>query len=104
MRPVEILVAGDGIQYSSQGDSHAIFWGVEGSSGSPVYLNDGNVANADAPVRLGQDQDQVLAPRDPAGSNFRYRHSVGVNGMFVDGHVSRSPKGKVHDRNLYINY
>jgi prepilin-type N-terminal cleavage/methylation domain-containing protein/prepilin-type processing-associated H-X9-DG protein len=103
-RPVEILVVGDAIQYTAQGDSHAIFWGVNGSAGTPIDLNDGNVSNGSSPIPVGPDEDKVLATADPLGSNFRYRHGLGVNGLFADGHVTRIGKGKVLDRNLYINY
>ena len=103
-RPAEVLIASDAIQYSPQGDSHAILWGVNGSSGSPVYWNNGNVSQGNYPIGLGSDQDETYATTDPAGSNFRYRHSLGINGMFADGHVVRIGKGKVLDRNLYINY
>jgi prepilin-type N-terminal cleavage/methylation domain-containing protein/prepilin-type processing-associated H-X9-DG protein len=103
-RPAEVLMTGDAIQYAKEGNSHAILWGILGSSGTAIYWNDGNPNNADAPVLLGTDRDGVYDVNDPSGANFRYRHSGGINAVFADGHVERIAKGCVKDRNLYTNY
>jgi len=101
----EIILAADAIQYTSDGNSHAIFWGINGSSGSAVSWNNGSSANADQPIPIGPDADAVLAVTDPNGSNLRYRHGkTGVNSLFIDTHVDRIRKGRVLDRNLYTDY
>ena len=104
MRASEIIVAADAIQYSSDGSSHALFWGVQGSSGSAIYWNDGNPQNGGAPIPVGPDRDVVLDANDPSGSHFRYRHSGKVNSLFGDGHVEGIAKGQVRDRNVYSRY
>jgi len=105
LRPGDVILAADAIQYTADGNSHAIFWGVVGSGGTPIYWNNGNPANAASPIPIGADRDQVLATADPAGSNFRYRHSGdSVNASFLDGHADRMRKGKILDLNLYTNY
>lgn len=101
----DIIIAADAIQYTADGNSQAILWGVQGSSGSFIYLDDGNPANAGSPIQSGPDTDKVLADTDPAGSNFRFRH--GQNGammLFGDGHASRIKKGQILDRNVYTDY
>jgi prepilin-type N-terminal cleavage/methylation domain-containing protein/prepilin-type processing-associated H-X9-DG protein len=103
-RPTEVLITADAIQYTREGNSHAILWGVTGSSGSAIYWNDGNPNNAGSPVPLGTDRDEVYDVTDPSGSNFRYRHSGGINAVFADVHVERFAKGRVVDKNLYTNY
>ena len=104
-RPADTVVMGDGIQYTPDGDSHAIFWGVKGSSDREIYWNDGVEANGNSPIREGADLDAVLDPIDPTGSNFRYRHGGGqVNLLFADAHAERITKGKVRDRHVYTNY
>jgi len=104
-RVAEIILVADAIQYTSDGSSQAIFWGVSGSSGSPIYLDNGNPSNADQPIPAGPDQDQTLAATDPNGSNFRYRHSSkSINALFADGHAGSFIKGQILDRNVYINY
>lgn len=104
-RITEIIMVSDAIQYTSDGNSHAIFWGVDGSSGSPVSLNNGSMANAGQPIPIGPDVDQVLSVSDPNGSNFRYRHGrTGVYSVFADAHADRIKKGQVLDRNLYTDY
>src|SRR5688500_6451923 len=40
-RPSEIYIAADAIQYTPDGDAHAIMWGVQGSNGREIYWNDG---------------------------------------------------------------
>lgn len=104
-RPVDTIIVADAIQYDADGNSHAIFWGVVGSGGSPIYWNDGKPATADAPIPVGADTDGTLGMNDPAGSNFRYRHAGdAINALMADGHVERLAKGKVRDRHLYTNY
>jgi prepilin-type N-terminal cleavage/methylation domain-containing protein/prepilin-type processing-associated H-X9-DG protein len=105
VRVSEVIIAGDSIQYSADGDSHAILWGVQGSRGKEIYWNDGDERNAGDSIREGGDTDGPLDPIDAAGANFRYRHGgEQVNAIFADGHVERIAKGKVRDRNVYTNY
>jgi len=104
-RAADIILAADSIQYAADGNSHAIFWGVAGSGGTPIYWNNGNPANSGLPIGIGPDKDQTLPTADPAGSNVRYRHSGGsVNASFADGHAERIRKGRILDQNLYTNY
>lgn len=103
-RPVDVIVVADAIQYAPDGSSHAIFWGVLGSSGSAIYWDDGSAANAGSPIPVGLDADQTLDPSDPAGANFRYRHAKRVNALCVDGHAESMAKGRVCDRNVYTGY
>ena len=104
-RASDVILVADSIQYAADGSSHALLWGVVGSAGSPVYWNDGNPANAQSPIPIGADRDQSLATADPAGANFRYRHSAdSAQALFADGHAERLRKGKVRDGNLYTNY
>jgi prepilin-type N-terminal cleavage/methylation domain-containing protein/prepilin-type processing-associated H-X9-DG protein len=105
LRTADVLLAADSIQYTADGNSHAILWGVTGSSGAPIFWNNGNSANAGSPIPLGLDRDQVFATADQNGSNFRYRHGENsVNASFLDGHGERIRKGKIVDLNLYTNY
>jgi prepilin-type processing-associated H-X9-DG protein/prepilin-type N-terminal cleavage/methylation domain-containing protein len=104
-RSSEVITVADAIQYSGDGSSHAILWGVLGSSGSAVYWNDGNPATANAPIPVGTDDDHDYGTSDPAGSNFRYRHGGrSANALFADGHAASLVKGQVRDRNMYTNY
>ncbi|MGZ8899499.1 MAG: DUF1559 family PulG-like putative transporter, partial [Limisphaerales bacterium] len=104
-RPTETIVAADGIQYTVDGDSHAMFWGVEGSRGKEIYWNDGLEQHAGASIREGVDVDGPVDPTDPTGANLRYRHGGGgANALFADAHVERLGKGKVRDRHVYTNY
>lgn len=103
-RVSDVLVAADGIQYAADGSSHAIFWGVVGSSGSAIYWNDGTQATADAPIPVGVDRDGIYEAADAAGANLRYRHNERVNGLFLDGHVEGLARGRVRDRNIYTRY
>jgi prepilin-type N-terminal cleavage/methylation domain-containing protein/prepilin-type processing-associated H-X9-DG protein len=103
-RASDVIVVADGIQYATDGSSHAILWGALGSSGSAIYWNDGSAANASNPISIGPDADRILDPTDPAGSNFRYRHTGRVGCSFVDGHVESISKGRVRDQNVYSNY
>jgi prepilin-type N-terminal cleavage/methylation domain-containing protein/prepilin-type processing-associated H-X9-DG protein len=100
----EVIFATDGIQYAADGSSHAIFWGVQGSSGSAIYWNDGNPANSSAPIPVGPDKDGVFALTDLAGANLRYRHAEKVNALFGDNHVEGVARGQVRDRNIYTCY
>ncbi len=103
-RTSEVIVTGDAIQYTRDGNSHAILWGVTGSNGSFIYWNDGSMATADTAIPVGTDRDEVYDVQDPQGANFRYRHSGGENSVFADGHVERIGKGRVRDRNVYTDY
>jgi prepilin-type N-terminal cleavage/methylation domain-containing protein/prepilin-type processing-associated H-X9-DG protein len=104
-RPMDTIIVADAIQYSVEGDSHAIYWGVKGSAGSAIYWNDGKEKHGDRPIDPGQDLDQAFETSDPAGSNFRYRHgNKEITALFVDTHAARINKSKVRDRNLYTNY
>lgn len=104
-RLADIIFAADAIQYTVDGSSQAIFWGVQGSSGSFIYWNDGNSANNGSPIQVGADTDKVLADTDPSGSNFRFRHGGNcAMTLFGDGHVSRIKKGQILDGNVYTDY
>lgn len=103
-RPSETLVVADSIQYAVDGNSHAIFWGVRGSSGREIYWNDGTEQTGNNPIPLGEDLDREFNTIDPDGANFRYRHNKQVNALFADGHAEKLAKGKVKDRYLYTNY
>jgi prepilin-type N-terminal cleavage/methylation domain-containing protein/prepilin-type processing-associated H-X9-DG protein len=103
-RTSETIVAADSIQYASDGSSHAISWGTQGSSGAFVYWNDGDPANAEKPIQVGPDSDTLYNVMDPAGANFRYRHSERLNGLVADGHVESIAKGKMRDKHVYTNY
>jgi prepilin-type N-terminal cleavage/methylation domain-containing protein/prepilin-type processing-associated H-X9-DG protein len=101
----ETIIAADAIQYTSDGNSHAIFWGVQDSAGTMISLDNGNPANADAPIMSGQDADKVYNVTDSNGSNIRYRHgNTGANVLFADFHAERIKKGEVLNRNFYKNY
>jgi prepilin-type N-terminal cleavage/methylation domain-containing protein/prepilin-type processing-associated H-X9-DG protein len=104
-RPSESMVIADGIQYAPDGNSHAMFWGALGSSGTAIYWNDGLESNAGAVAPIGPDQDKAYDVNDPNGANLRYRHGTKqINGWFADGHAENMTKGKIRDRNLYTNY
>lgn len=104
-RPAEIAVVTDAIQYTPEGASHAILWGVEGSKASPIYWNDGDPANSRKAIGLGTDEDKTYDTTDPNGSNIRYRHgNRSATLLFTDGHVNRVSKGEVRDGHLYTNY
>ena len=103
-RTAEVVVVADGIQYANDGSSHAMFWGMVGSSGSSIYWNDGNPSNGGAAIQIGPDKDGVLDPTDSAGANLRYRHSEKVNTLFADDHVESLARGKARDRNVYTRY
>lgn len=104
MRPSEIIVVADTIQYAADGSSHAIFWGVSGSSGAFTYWNDGSPEDAEKAIPVGEDKDQVYGVMDAPGANFRYRHSVRVNTLMIDGHAEAIAKGQVRDKHVYTNY
>lgn len=104
-RPTETIIVADGSQYSPDGDSHAIFWGVQGSRGKEIYWNDGSEEHAGAAIKVGSDSDGPMEASDPSGANFRYRHGgEQINALFGDGHAEKMGKGKVRDRNVYTNY
>jgi prepilin-type N-terminal cleavage/methylation domain-containing protein/prepilin-type processing-associated H-X9-DG protein len=103
-RPSEVIVVADSVQYAEDGSSHAIFWGVEGSNKSFIYWNNGSLETAENPIPVGADKDDVFNVMDPAGSNFRYRHSLRINALMADAHVESIAKGKVRDKHVYTVY
>jgi prepilin-type N-terminal cleavage/methylation domain-containing protein/prepilin-type processing-associated H-X9-DG protein len=104
-RPADTLVIADSIQYTEDGNSHAILWGVLGSNGTAVYWNDGIEANMNNTVPVGLDEDRVMDVANPEGANFRFRHGLKhLNAWFADGHADHISKGRIKDRNLYTNY
>ena len=104
-RPTEIYLVGDAIQYTPDGDAHAIMWGIQGNSGKEIYWNDGDPSRAEATIRMGSDAEGPVDQMDRLGADFRYRHGGGaVNLLFADGHVERIGKGKVRDKHVYTNY
>ena len=103
-RAADVIVVGDAIQHTASGASHAILWGVQGSSGAFIYWNDGSPGDASRPISVGRDKDEAWGENEPAGANFRYRHTKSINALFLDGHASRIAKGQVKDENLYTNY
>jgi len=103
-RHSETIVVADTIQYASDGSSHAIFWGMLGSSGSFIYWNNGAAADADKPIPVGEDHDQVYGTMDAPGANLRYRHSIRANTLMADAHAESIGKGKVRDKHVYTNY
>lgn len=104
LRPSETLVVADGIQYSAEGSSHAIFWGVTTGAGTAIYWNTGNPANAGLPLAVGEDRDGLLAVMDPAGANLRYRHAERVNTLLGDGHTESFARGRILERHVYTCY
>jgi prepilin-type processing-associated H-X9-DG protein len=105
-RGSDTLLAADAIQYAADGSAHAIFWGVLDSAGTSVSLDNGAASQADQPIGLGQDADNVYGTTDANGSNLRYRHSgdKGGNVLFADGRAEFVKKGRVLNRNFYKNY
>lgn len=103
-RTAEILIVADTIQYAGDGSSHAIFWGVQGSKGSFIYWNDGAPEAANNPIVVGEDKDMAYSLMDPLGADFRYRHTLRINGLMADGHAESLHKGKVQDKHVYTNY
>jgi len=102
---VDLLVSADAIQYTTDGNSHAIFWGVRDSAGALVSFDNGDPTKADEPVQLGQDADKTYNVTDENGSNLRYRNGKsGMVALFADGHSERIKKGSVLNRNFYKNY
>ena len=104
-RPSLEIGAADAIQYDSNGNSHAMFWGVQNAAGEEITYNDGLPANAQTPIPPGADADRVYNVTDPAGSNFRYRHTgFRVEALMVDGHAAAFAKGQIVEANLYTDY
>jgi prepilin-type N-terminal cleavage/methylation domain-containing protein/prepilin-type processing-associated H-X9-DG protein len=104
LRPAEVIVVADAIQYAADGGSHAIFWGVTGSSGTAIYWNNGNPANGGLAIPVGPDADGLLPVADPAGANLRYRHAERVNTLLGDGHAESLARGRVQERQVYTCY
>jgi len=104
LRPTEIILAADGIQYQANGDAQAMFWGMQNADGTYVSFNDGVVANRARPVLTGPDQDVELADTDAAGANLRYRHSGKVVALMVAGNTQAYAKGRVTEDQVYTDY
>jgi prepilin-type N-terminal cleavage/methylation domain-containing protein/prepilin-type processing-associated H-X9-DG protein len=103
-RTSEVIGVADAVQYAADGSAHAIFWGVQGSSGSFIYWNNGVPEDGEKEIPVGGDKDGTINVTDPAGSNFRYRHSARVNAVMLDGHAESISKGKVRDKHVYTVY
>ncbi len=103
-RPSDVIMVGDAIQYDAEGNSHAILWGAQSSSGAAIYWNNGSPGTSDARIPIGLDRDGPYDTGDPGGANFRYRHSERINGLFVDGHVEGVAKGNVREGNIFTSY
>ncbi|MGV3773413.1 MAG: prepilin-type N-terminal cleavage/methylation domain-containing protein [Verrucomicrobiales bacterium] len=103
-RPSEVVVVADSVQYTVDGSSHAILWGVKGSNQREIYWNDGEEQSANKTIPVGEDVDKEYNTIDPEGANFRYRHTKQINALFADGHVEKLSKGKVKDRHVYTSY
>jgi hypothetical protein len=104
-RPVDALTAADSIQYQTNGDSHAILWGVRNSHGKEITYNDGTPAEAETPIQVGLDTDRTFAVSDSNGADFRYRHAHNqVEAMFLDGHATALTKGRIPEKLLYTDY
>lgn len=104
LRPAEVIVVADGIQYAADGSAHAIFWGVTGNSGTAIYWNNGDPARGGLPITVGPDVDGLIAEADPAGANLRYRHAERVNTLLGDGHAEGMARGRVQERHVYTAY
>jgi prepilin-type N-terminal cleavage/methylation domain-containing protein len=104
LRPTEVILAADAIQYQANGDAQAIFWGMQNAAGTYVSFNDGVQANSGRFVAAGPDQDAILADADPAGANLRYRHAGKVVALMVAGNTQSYAKGKVTEGQIYTAY
>jgi prepilin-type N-terminal cleavage/methylation domain-containing protein len=105
LRPIETILAADGIQYQTNGDAQAIFWGMQNASGNYITFNDGLPANSQSPVLPGPDLDIQLAEADPGGANLRYRHASGrIVALMVGGNAQTYLKGRVTEGKVYTDY
>ena len=104
LRPTEIILATDGIQYRATGDAQAIFWAVQNSAGSYISYNDGQAANSSLPILVGPDRDATLADADPAGANIRYRHSGRMVALLVAGNAQSYKSSRVTEGQVYTDY
>jgi prepilin-type N-terminal cleavage/methylation domain-containing protein/prepilin-type processing-associated H-X9-DG protein len=103
-RPEQIILAADGIQYTPDGSSQAMFWGMTNALGVYVSMDDGLIANQTNFIPPGPDADAILADTDPAGADLRYRHSGRAVALFAGGHVESIAKGKLTEGNVYTDY
>lgn len=103
-RPSEVLAASDSTQYESNGNAHAILWGVRNAAGQEITYNDGNAENGARPVLPGPDRDSVLPVHDPEGAQMRFRHNGRANAVFVDGRVDPLRKSTLFERHFYTSY
>lgn len=104
-RTVDLLVTADAIQYASDGNAQALFWGVQDSGGTQISMDNGDPTRADELILSGQDKDAVYNVSDSNGSNLRYRHGkTGLMALLADGHAERLKKGQVLNRYFYKNY
>ena len=103
-RPTEIILAADAIQYLSDGDSQAIFWGVQNAAGRDVSYNDGLAANSGLAILAGADLDATLPDTDANGANLRYRHSSRAAVLAVAGNTRQIAKGRVTEGEVYTDY
>jgi prepilin-type N-terminal cleavage/methylation domain-containing protein len=103
-RPAEVILAADAIQFQTNGDSHAIFWGVFTQNGRSITFNDGIPADAKKLLKPSMDVDHTFDVADQDGANFRFRHDARLAAALADGHVAtQSPRDLVEER-IYTNY
>ena len=103
-RPVETLLAADGIQYSADGSAHALLWGLKNTLGKDVSFNDGDPSRKEQTLAPSADVDGPLPETDPKGANLRYRHGNSAVLLFLGGNVSKVGKGRLTEGQLYTNY
>jgi type II secretory pathway pseudopilin PulG len=104
LRPTDTILAADGIQYQTNGDTQAIFWGVQNAAGKYISFNDGLPANSPLAILPGPDLDAQLADTDPNGANLRYRHSGRVVSLMVAGNAQTYLKGRITEGQVYTDY
>jgi len=103
-RPVETLLAADGIQYAADGSAHAILWGLKNALGKEVSYNDGDPGRKEQPLGASADADGPWPETDPNGANVRYRHGSAAMVLFLGGNVSKVGRARLTEGHLYTNY
>jgi len=103
-RPTEVLLAADSIQYATNGDCHAILWGIFSQDGRSITFNDGIPDTAKTQLKSSLDIDKSFGVTDPEGANFRYRHNLKVMAAFADGRAGLLAKRDMTEERLYTNY
>jgi prepilin-type N-terminal cleavage/methylation domain-containing protein/prepilin-type processing-associated H-X9-DG protein len=103
-RPSEIILAADSIQYQTNGDSHAILWGVFNREGRSVTFNDGKPETAKTPLQASVDADRAYDVNQVEAANFRYRHDSKLIALFADGRVAAQSKQQMVEERVYTNY